>query len=776
MKISEIIQGLSAKKLIEEIILRIHFEGPINPADFETLAYIKFFQPVLFKEYESKLLYIIGLFFKTSEPKSILESVYSVFADAIIDEVGHTFTPVQADAFKTISSFRDFSFSAPTSAGKSYLFRELILRTDGDIVIVVPSRALISEYTIAIKKIKELPKNVLIQQFIDLVNLSHSKKRIFVITPERGNEIFKYKDRLNIKLFLFDEAQIVEDNFRGMRFDALVRRVDKNFKDSKKVFAHPFIDNPEAQLKRNNLTKFSIAKNYEQMTVGKIFISSKKSSFEYFSPYILDDEHTSVGFNPPLDILRSGGTILVYTSKSKIYSGEFFETFASYIDLCEPLKGEKESFYIAKLKEYIGSDDDQDKQSRMIELMKRGIVIHHGSIPLKARLLIEEFVNEGLAKICFSTSTLLQGINMPFDLVWIHHFSFNGSDDQKSLSLKNLIGRAGRSSSKEKFDYGYVVVEEKNKNTFIERINKSVKLSDKSKLDSEFDIAEDDLDLVVAIKNDGFNDELQLTKEQVTRLEKAVIADEISYILNRLFKKEELISVAEYYSVTNTEKRKIKDAFANIFTAHLRRLELTKAEKTILSASIPILLWQVQGKSFAEIVSLRHAFLTNKKERRELQKQVNERILSNEEAFKIVNNMIVRFTPMARALPDINAVAAPLFKNGTRVLDVQYDQLVYDTYDYIDKVISLSLRDAMSAAFKLYHIDTGDIRANKMSNFMKYGTDNEIEIWLLRYGFDHEDIEWIKEHVIKIDENQIEFSDSIKRVGANKLEIIKQFL
>ena len=29
----------------------------------------------------------------------------------------------------------------------------------------------------------------------------------------------------------------------------------------------------------------------------------------------------------------------------------------------------------------------------------------------------------------------------------------------------------------------------------------------------------------------------------------------------------------------------------------------------------------------------------------------------------------------------------------------------------------------------------------KMANFVKYGTDNEKEIWLLKYGFSFEDIE-----------------------------------
>ena len=85
--------------------------------------------------------------------------------------------------------------------------------------------------------------------------------------------------------------------------------------------------------------------------------------------------------------------------------------------------------------------------------------------------MIEEFVAGGFAKICFATSTLIQGINMPFDVVWIDNFVFNGSEDKKRLDLKNLIGRAGRTTNNSNvFDYGYVVISESHKNTFCNRL------------------------------------------------------------------------------------------------------------------------------------------------------------------------------------------------------------------------------------------------------------------------------------------------------------------
>jgi hypothetical protein len=60
---------------------------------------------------------------------------------------------------------------------------------------------------------------------------------------------------------------------------------------------------------------------------------------------------------------------------------------------------------------------------------------------------------------------------MPFDVVWINNFRFTGNEDQKKLSLKNLIGRAGRTTrAANNYDYGYVIINSANKIRFIERL------------------------------------------------------------------------------------------------------------------------------------------------------------------------------------------------------------------------------------------------------------------------------------------------------------------
>ncbi|WP_294323291.1 DEAD/DEAH box helicase [uncultured Chryseobacterium sp.] len=766
--------------LIKEILFDFHKDGPINNSHLESLSYLKKYNREDFQKYEGKLMFLMGLFYKTSTPKTFIETIYNVYAQTILEETGHNFTPVQADAYNSIKKYTNFSFSAPTSAGKSYLFQELIKETKGDIIIILPSRALLSEYLIKVKKL--VANETLVLQFIEIINTKRTKNRIYIITPERGEEIFRNIENLNLELILLDEAQISEEGIRGMKFDSLVRRIDKKLKNVKKVFTHPFVLNPDAQFKKHNITNDIDSEAYNQKTVGKIYIEHFENKFKYFSPFEDKIKGKTIDGNIVTDVIKDNGTALIYISKSKIYDGSFLETFASYIELCPELKDQKSLFYINKLEEFLGTKNDREKSSILIYLMKRGIVIHHGSIPLKARLILEEFVNEHHAKICFSTSTLIQGINMPFDIVWINNFSFTGNEDQKTLNLKNLIGRAGRTTvDNDHFDYGYVIIEKKNKRLFTERLNKESSLSITSNLDNQTDPNNEDFaDIVDAIKNDTFNVDLQLTDSQIERISKANLDDELSFILDNFLNKQlQPLTVKEYYKLKNNQRKKIKLSFETIYKSHLRRTELSSGEKNVLSTSIPILLWQIQGKSFAEIISLRHAFLSEKDYRRKLRRQLLRKEINIGEFRLLLSKKKVRFSCIAESLPNKSFKRpVPLFSADTSIIDIDFDKIIYDTYDYIDKVLSLSIKDPISSAFLIYYQKTNDIRAKILSNFVKYGTNDETEIWLIKYGFSFDEIEELIEYVQKIDETEIVFKKSVSKYIEipDNLKLIERYL
>lgn len=757
----ELLLDSDCSELLTHICSELHNIGPVKEDTLETLAYLKTSKPEQFEQFETTILYEMGLFFKTVEPQNFMEMVYNFQADSIREKYRRCFTPIQSEMYEKIAQNENYSFSAPTSTGKSYLFLELIKETEGDAIVVVPSRALLAEYISTLSRV--LPKNVLVLPFIDMVNTKHTNKRVFVVTPERGSELFKYFEKTNASLFLFDEAQMTEEGIRGMKFDSLVRRIDKKYPHVRKVFAHPFVKNPEVQFDRNGLSSSKDSSVFVQRNVGKICLEYCKGAFRPFSPY--DDRlERPMPYKGDIvtDIINSGGTCLFYVSKNRIYNDDFLKAYKKYIDACEELKDEVAISFIKQLENYLGSNS---RKSHIVSLMKKGIVIHHGSIPLKARLIIEQFVRAGFARLCFSTSTLIQGINMPFDLVWINNFRFTGNANKKILDLKNLIGRAGRSTKeKNRFDVGYIVVESANKETFIGRMKEECKVSDRSLLDeSSADFDSDYKDEVEAIRDDTFNTDYNLPESQVQRLSSNDISVCIQLIIDNLLKEDgTIITGQEYYGLTERKRNHVKEAFQKIFLSHMRRDYLTKGEKSILSTAIPIMLWQVQGKSFAEIVSLRYSYLSCKSTQQKLKKNLEDGTITEDHYKQEIKKLLVIRSPKPQQIPDKSLDRSPSDFNNMKVIDLNYDLVIYDTYDYIDKVIGLSLKDVFVTAFMRFFEQTGDQRAKIMSDYIAYGTCDSNEIWLLRYGFSFEDIDWIKPCVQSISEDEIVFNENIR--------------
>lgn len=87
--------------------------------------------------------------------------------------------------------------------------------------------------------------------------------------------------------------------------------------------------------------------------------------------------------------------------------------------------------------DYFGIDSFEYK------LLQRGIVVHHGNMPgLMSRLLVE-VINERIVHLALATSTLSEGVNLPFETVIIPSIIRSGEAIGVS-EFKNLVGRAGR--------------------------------------------------------------------------------------------------------------------------------------------------------------------------------------------------------------------------------------------------------------------------------------------------------------------------------------------
>ena len=658
-----------------------------------------------------------------------------------------------------------FSFSAPTSTGKSYVFRQLIESSEHDVVIIVPSRALINEYYLNLTN-SIIDKSVNILTNVDIINRAHSRKNVFIVTPERCGMLFNHVNELSIDLLLFDEAQLGDEiSVRGLFYDGLIRRCSHSFPYAKFVFAHPFITNPDAQIEKNHLSGQDIqSKAYSYRNIGQMFLlySSETNKYYHFGidKSIMGGTRTDCYFDPVERAIHTNGSTLIYMSKAKVINYDFLKEYDRYIKMCPEIHTEMVDNIIEELKQYTGGNTSENGYyySRFISLLRRGIVIHHGSMPLRTRTLVEKFVNNKLCRLCFSTSTLEQGINMPFDVVVLDRF-----EKSKPLAIKNLIGRAGRSSNKDDFDIGYVVVTSEANMTNLRKILlEDSRIKNYSSLDRQDALDEDFHEFKEAINNNTMDNRFNMPPVVLQRIAEGDGSQEVRNVLDIMFDKEgNLVPPKKYKDIASSAATGMQ----KIYERSLGRI-LGDGEKNVFNTAIQLMLIRLLfHATFKQLCRWRYNNASRLKERKQLEKigQKSDRLFS-------------AFITGYSDLPKKDLHVFSIFPRGTKAKDVSYDAILYDTYDFLDKLIDYKLGELFYAAFMSFFEKNQDERAERFSKLLRYGTDNSRYIWMIRYGMEFEDIEKLDAHIRSIDANGIDFYESINEVSEKDKEVIKRYM
>jgi len=135
------------------------------------------------------------------------------------------------------------------------------------------------------------------------------------------------------------------------------------------------------------------------------------------------------------------------------------------------------------------------------------------------------------------------------------------------------------------------------------------------------------------------------------------------------------------------------------------------------------------------------------------------------------------FSQPASAIPDIKLKSLySIYKKNTYAKDVSYDRIVFDTYDYIDQVLTFSISEVITTAFYILNESFEDTRIALMIDLLKYGTNDKKHIMLMRYGFSAEQIEKIYGYVLDIDLNFVKFSDDIFEADDDVIDAVSWYL
>ncbi|MNX74171.1 hypothetical protein D3C86_1056010 [compost metagenome] len=348
---------------------------------------------------------------------------------------------------------------------------------------------------------------------------------------------------------------------------------------------------------------------------------------------------------------------------------------------------------------------------------------------------------------------------MPFDVVYLDRL-----ERSKPLAVKNLIGRAGRSSQAVKFDYGFVVLNNSQKIPKFRDIMVTDEVLDEvSSLEKTEQQDDDYNDFKEAIINGTYSDEFNLTEKDLEKLSTDSIDGITEKILNAVFEGNQLITF-EKISEDIDYKLFLYSYFRSLYSLYLSR-PLQDGEERVLDTAVKIMLWRVYGRNFKKICWYRYSHASRSHERNILQ-----------DSPELLNEIPAAFITGYSDLPDKDLRMYSLFPLGTKAKDVSYDLIMYDTYDFIDKLIGFKLSDIFYAAFWKYYEKYEDDRARKLALYVKYGTDRDRDIWMLRYGMSFEDIDVLDEHITSIDSHEIVFKDSINSVPEDLKSSINRFI
>ncbi len=358
-----------------------------------------------------------------------------------------TFTDSQYEIFERLKNSNHFSFSGPTSLGKSFVINSFIRflitehKATDNLVILVPTRALINQTVNQLKREFSDVDNYKILAY-PKVPASFKKENsrfIFVFTPERLLAYLANRDNPKLDYLFVDEAHKIiskKDSRSPLYYHAILQAEKKSVK---LFFASPNIPNPEVFLDIfDKSTDEHLSIKNSPVSQNRYYMDFLDNKCIYFSED-KNDLDISVDFQDKdffywLKKLSDKDKSIIYCN-SKKDTIDFALNFSKEL----PFKQDK------GIEELISTiKSNVHAEYFLIDCLRKGIGFHFGNLPQDIREKVEElFAQNGGIDYLFCTSTLLEGVNLPAKNIFILSNAI-GLSKFTDIDFWNLAGRAGR--------------------------------------------------------------------------------------------------------------------------------------------------------------------------------------------------------------------------------------------------------------------------------------------------------------------------------------------
>lgn len=428
-----------------------------------------------------------------------------------------------------------FSYSAPTSLGKSYVMRMFIKDriSNGEpfnYAVIVPTKALINEVT---KNLTEDLEDDLHNHDFRIVTsagavaLEEEHNYIFVMTPERLLYLLILMPDINIEYLFIDEAyKISKEDGRSAFYYKVVDLLSQREHKPHIIFASPNVPNPEVYLQLipelKDYGDYQISTKFSPVNQEKFMIDLKEHKLHVYNDVTqklteyesFDEDKDSLDF--VMEIGESTRNIVYSNSKDQV-----IQYARDYADRLGKIKGIDVNDCDPELKA-LAEEIRQDVHGQyyLADIITYGVAYHMGYLPATIRVQIEELYKKGKITTLFCTSTLLEGVNLPADNLFIT--SNRNGGVMSPVDFRNLMGRVGRIEFNLYGNVFLVCIKRKtNKKKYLELLHE--------------DIQPQKLSVVTALNDEQKKTIVNLLKEGKTELPKEIAKDEESCSLVRKF-------------------------------------------------------------------------------------------------------------------------------------------------------------------------------------------------------------------------------------------------
>jgi hypothetical protein len=383
----------------------------------------------------------------------------------------------------------------PTSGGKTLLAEFRMLQAlnqfdqdKGWVAYVAPTRALVSQITRRLRRDLE-PFGVIIEQLTGAIEVDvfeeyllsgsdpQSSFHVLVSTPEKLQLVIRNKKVTRpLALIVMDEAHNLEDTERGLRIELLLATIRREC-NAHFLLLMPMVPNAKelanwlAGDAGNAISLGTSAWKPNERIVGlfhSVQDDSKPAGWRMVFETLITTPKTlhltgqhRIGGVKPLNIpwskihnslsAQAGAMARVFSDRGTsiavaLRPDHVWSLARKVSEACLPLDPVPEPIALVQrfLKTEIGPDFE------LIDMLGRGIGVHHSGLSDEARSLMEWLAEEGVLRVLCATTTIAQGINFPVSSIFLSSHKYPKARHEKMpremtpREFWNLAGRAGR--------------------------------------------------------------------------------------------------------------------------------------------------------------------------------------------------------------------------------------------------------------------------------------------------------------------------------------------